>query len=638
MRGLLSPQVLTGLGFIFASAVVVTVVPRPGAVIPTSDMCRGAAGMQAAAERAALVRRALESSELECADATAKTVEAELRAWAMHWGEHREAACEAAGFFGERSQNVREQRMLCFDRLWVQFVAINEQLIELGGSPRTITQAPRIVASLPWLSACDSVVAVPDYSGLELDAFVSIAKAEVLQLVGETEAVEALVSRALAVDAGLRSDSEPLLRAMALRAELNARDRTVGFPDIRRLAETAAMAKEHQLEANLRLRFATNLGGRPLPAALKRWAVDDATFALERVEAPKDDPRRAVIARIVARAQTLSGDDWGANKGLVVALEHADGLGPSVTQPLRLGLADSLRRQHEYEESRAIYLSVREQDRERWGDGHPHVARDDHLLGRLEADAGRPEAGLDLIRRAVDRLESTVGPDDSMTLRARIDLADIAVRSGQLDEDFVTRLPAIERTLGSHDADTLRANRIHGLALGRAGQYAEAVAAYDRVLQIMSSEFRVDMTWTGLLSQGRVLAERGNAYLGQQDFERALTDFNAAIVKLKPLLGSEGIEIATALRGRAQAHLGVGDYWAARADLSDALMATGDVQVESLWIAETRLLLARALRGTGHRTVLHLNEAREARDRFVELGLDARAAELEAEFDLEKEH
>jgi hypothetical protein len=137
------------------------------------------------------------------------------------------------------------------------------------------------------------------------------------------------------------------------------------------------------------------------------------------------------------------------------------------------------------------------------------------LRNRIARAAGRAAADLDLSGdAALETAQTTLdwairhrGPDSSMAIKGKSELAHQLERSGRYDEAVVLRADVVaqlRRLLGGQDPSTLAAEGLHAIDLDRLGHHVEARAMFEHVLAGRTEALGTDdpltlsaMVWLG---------------------------------------------------------------------------------------------------------------------------------------------
>ncbi|MFV8749041.1 protein kinase domain-containing protein [Nannocystaceae bacterium ST9] len=576
-------------------------------------------------ERRAAIEQAMLATELPHAARSFAVLAGALDRWAGEWVAAEREACEATHVHGVQSSAVLERRQACMAGQARRV----EGLLEVVGQadPAVIERTDELIEHLPDPARCLD----PDQSPA-LDPALAERVAALEPGLGEVEGLIVAGKRELAqtrLDAIAR-EAEGLvhppieLRIAGLGLELEwARGHRPELAERwRALAGEARLYGLDELEVDLRVELA-NAVVRNLPKLeLERWLIDDAELALAGRD--ERESRRALMLRR-NRVQLLEreGRVDEAKTGYLELIAELDrhgwrDLAAEVEQSLANVEADA----GDLDAAERHYASARASLVERWGAEHPKVAVVDHDLALVAMNRGE----FDRARALLDRAEAV-----HRTQPGSLALADdrharvaLAVYTGELAEAGELARAAVEvyeRELGPRHETTLRMLELRGIVRYFEGDFEGSLADYDRVLPGYLAAFGEGDPQVGLLH-----INRGDTLLALDRPREALAEAELAHAILSASVPESGV-IASALAGRGEARLGLGEPALAVEDLKAALARIEPGEVTEL--AETRFALARALTASNRDPDRVAQLVEQARSDFEALGLTTQLETLD---------
>ena len=160
------------------------------------------------------------------------------------------------------------------------------------------------------------------------------------------------------------------------------------------------------------------------------------------------------------------------------------------------------------------------------------------LRNRIARAAGRAAEGMDLnADSALQAAQATLdwairhrGPDSSMAIKAKSELAHQLERSGRYAEAVELRADVaaqLRSLLGAEDPSTLTAEGLHAIDLDRLGQHMEARAIFEQVLAGRTDALGVDdpLTLSAMVWLGCNLRRLGDLDESQRILESAVDGY-----------------------------------------------------------------------------------------------------------------
>ncbi len=601
-------QLLLGIGAAFlviASGIVMILLNREepddeDREVP-SDPC-GYGDQRIAAvwnpERAEVVRAAFEDVERPWAKELVGEVEVELGRWSQGWAAMHRSACEATQVHHVQSDVTLDRRMLCLDRRLAEFDGVVSLLST--GNPEVLARAGEAVGELPALEPCADVQALTtlrdppasEEQRLELEALDrELARASTLEFAGDYrqagELLRNCVTRARAL--GVRGRLAQALLELG-EHELAREDPGAAEPWIDEAIVAAERAGDDLLRARAlvaAVRIAAELG--EVDEARQRAAL--ARAVLERIGAK--GVAYTDLAMAEARTEVAAGHLADAEALLRRAIEELAALDPP---PIQLGdlhaeLGAVLRERGDLVQARAEFELALSSWRDRLGEQHPILAR------------------------------------------ARVELADVALRLGQPDQALVEYERALalrEQAYGLESVEVADTVEGQALVLHALARHRDALPLHDRAKAIYAAQGP-----SGARALAQALDHEGLAHRELGEIERAREVHARSLHVGEQAFGPKHPALALTLIHLGEDHLLLDQPALARPLLERALMLLeGRPEPELLdRAALARFTLARTwvqpLEPEGD-LALARELAGRARDDYQALGRSERVAELDA--------
>jgi tetratricopeptide (TPR) repeat protein/predicted Ser/Thr protein kinase len=563
------------------------------------------------------IEKAMLATQLPHARSSFAVLSGALDEWTGEWLAVQRRACEATHVQAVQSTAVLERQQACLAGQARRVDGLLEVFVD--ADPAVLERTGELLEQLPDPQRCSD----PDEEAT-LDPKLAERVAAIEGRIGEVEGLIAVGKRERARErlGAIELEAEDLvhprteLRLAALGVELEwARGHA---PEVaerwRALAGEARLFGLDELETDLRVELALE-GARNLPMIeLERWLIDDAELALAAHD-ERDSPRVLQLQR--ARGQLLE-REGRVDEAKAVYLEliaEAERRGWTVlAAQARQSLANVEADAGNLEGAEQEYQRAREMLVVHWGPEHPNVAVIDHDLAVVAMDRGDFEQAEVLLDRAEAIHRTNPG---SLTLAddryARVALAVYTGELGEAGELARAALEVYERELGPEHETTLRMLELRGIVRYFEGDFEGSLADYDRVMPAYVTMFGERNLQVALLH-----VNRGDTLLALDRPREALLEHERAHAILSVLVPDHGV-IASALAGRGEARLALGEYEPAIADLEEALMRMETGEVTEL--AEARFALARALAAAGRDPDRVTELSDRARADFERLGL-----------------
>ncbi|HET6584707.1 MAG TPA: serine/threonine-protein kinase, partial [Nannocystaceae bacterium] len=543
----------------------------------------------------AQARAAFASSERAHASQAWRRAELELDEYATHWIDAHTEACRATAVRGEQSQDMLDRRMSCLDHRLREVEAVVDLFVTADAG--VVDHAAKVLGQIEDVEACSDtaalLAALPPPAMAERDEADDLrsrlARAAVLRTAGRyAEAGEVIADIEHRVQA---LDYAPLTAEylhMKAAAEVDAGRPAAGEELLYAAALAAAEAGHQALEPPIWTALVRVVGtheDRPLqlPPLVKA-----AEVAVARAGNPVG--ARGALALVVGTQALTRGEYSVAQERLLAAvaqLGEARGVDHPDTLEAREMLALTYHGRKRYDEAEAALTGIAEAIERTQGASHPSLASVLANLSRNHAARGELELERETGERALAAIVQAYGPHHQATATAHANLA-----------------------------TTLR----------KLARYDEAAAHLDAALAIETELFGSESPRIATSVHGRAQLAfvRGRP-------QEALVDYREALRIWEATLGADDSRNAYALTGIGKSELELGHAEAAIAALERAVaLREGKPDVGADDLAESRFVLARALRSAGRGGKRADTLARQAREVFVQLDADDDVRDVDA--------
>ena len=523
-----------------------------------------------------------------------RQTEAELDAYAERWIETHTEACRATAVLGQQSEDMLDRRMSCLDQRRRELEAVVTMFTTADA--QVVDRATKLLGQIEDVAACSDapalLAAVPAPAPADRPAADEIREAltrvKVLRVAGRYEEAANAVA---ALDDGVNAlQYAPLTAEYSFlrgATDIDAGNVATGEEWAYKAAIAAAQAHDDSLEAQTWMalvRVVGTHGDRPLELPPLIRAAEVAVMRAGNSVGDRGALALVVGIQALARSNyTLSEErlrDAVALLGEARGPEHPDTL-----EALSM-LALALHGHKRYDEAEAMLTSVAETIERTQGPTHPTLAPVYGNLSRIYSARGDLELARTTGERALQAIVDGFGANNQ------------AVATGHAN------LAITLRKLGRHD---------------------EALAHLDAALALEQRLFGAESPRIATTMHGR-----GQVELARHEPAAALENYREALRIWEATLGATDPQLAYALDGIGKAELELGRADAAIVDLerSISLRASAkDVGADDL--AETRFVLARALRVASREPARAKELARQARVVFVEIGADQDVREID---------
>jgi serine/threonine protein kinase len=291
---------------------------------------------------------------------------------------------------------------------------------------------------------------------------VSAAAAVAVALVAGAVATGLALTRALAAEAGLRTQLVETQRAKD--AEKDRADQLKKVSDFQSgmLAQIDTTTAGVELMKDVRERFAEALGKAGVPEAERAARLDALRQELVRVNAT--DTAAAMIDRTILRPAIGTIDEQFKDD-------------PATDASLRQALSDVYCTIGRYDDAYPLQESALATRRRTLGEEHPHTLRSVANMGFLLESQGRLAEAEPYYRDALEKSRRTLGEEHPDTLGSINNMGSLLQRQGRLAEAEPYWRDALEkrrRTLGEEHPRTLTSINNMGFLLESQGRLAEA--------------------------------------------------------------------------------------------------------------------------------------------------------------------
>ncbi len=610
------PWVTAAMVLVMLAALVATYVVARAFQADPCDAEGEQLGERWGPEQREAVRAAFSASTLPYADTSGQTAVRLLDAWAERWAQQRVALCElrppTSSLPLEARQDVR-----CLDAQRLELEALAERLAHADAT--TVREAVTAAAALPSPERCAALGPAareePTTGGSERQQQLrdAVAQARVLQHTGApleaSRLAEPLVTSA-------RSAHEPGIATEAglvLARTFEARDEPSRAEEqLHAAAVQAAVSADPALEAEVWLELVHVVGERLGLHDEAYLAALAAEAAITRAGRPA-----ALAARLDAQRAAVELDQGrfdDAHERFEATLERMTSLEPVPEAQLAdawQGMGAALDGLGRFEEAVGAYehaLRLREQ---LYGAQHP-------LVGATLARLGGAMLGADLLLQAeatfararwlLDPEHVTDDPQVAVATGVprwqRRELAAVLDRQGLLERDHEEpgaaealhrrALEMLEASLGPRHRDLGYPLVNLGIALTEQGRPLDALAYLRRAHEIWSAELDPEHPDLGLAN-----LDLANALWALREHAKARQHYADALEIWQAALPEDHPRLAYALTGLGRCDLLLGAKAAALESLERAYELRSDDDVDRVDVAETSLLLARALWATG---------------------------------------
>ncbi len=518
--------------------------------------------------------------------------EAALDTTAHAWIDSHTEACRATTLRGEQSQALLDRRMVCLERRRAEVASVIDVLVTADAG--VVDHTGELLGQIGDVDGCnDAAVLLADETSAPSDPAeaaairAEIARARALRIAARDQAVADITD---ALHARVDHLDDAAVRAEWLHLHATVRsdhgDTAAATPALYEAAKLAAASHHTALEPAIWLSLVRLVGAledRPLELPP---LVEAASVAVVRAgDHPADRGALATVVGMQALMRGQFGDGEQQLRSAVALLTQVHGADGLDTLEARELLALCLHGQQRYDEAATMLTAVADDVERTLGATHPRLGTIVANLARVQAAKGDLEGARATYERALVVLSAGFGADHQVVATGHANLATTLRKLGRYDEAAVEidRALAIERVRFGEQSPRI-ADNIHGRA--------------------------------------QIALVRGRP-------AEALPDYRAALRMWQQTLGADDPRLAYALVGIGKAELAVGGSVDV-AGLERALAlrsSTPDVGADDL--AETRFVLAQALRHAGREPERARELATQAKAAYLELHDDARVRAIE---------
>ncbi|NVB40513.1 protein kinase [Pseudenhygromyxa sp. WMMC2535] len=505
------------------------------------------------------VREALAAVERPYAEDTAARTLASLEAWRGRYLEARVEACEDTRVRGVQSEELLDRRVLCLDRRLRRFGEVLRVLED--ADVEVLDNADALVRSLDDLEACadrETLSArTPPPSGVEgrialaaLEA--SLDRVELLRTAGRLERAQAAGEAALIAADELGYAPDRAEAHYVLGRVMDDREAEVeAEAELREAFSLAFVDGEEELAARAAAGLLTVTRQQGRDDALELWyMIGDGL--LERA----GDPPRSRAMLLMNYGLAFS--NRGRGEEAVVLQRRARELYAEVEGERSMPVADSLHnigmvlyglgRTEEARESIAEAVAIWS---EHVGEEHPRIMVGKTSMAVFDMKIGHAESALVLLREVVDSYAVIYGPKSKRLATALSNMSSAALAVGRFDEarDALERAKEILETLADSEGSQLYVlGNLAGLDISR-GEGARGLEAIDQAIALAEGEP------LPILLRGQLHTTRGDALamLGRYDEAMAAYDRGLEIFADNP--DTDGGEVMEALLEKARLEL-----------------------------------------------------------------------------------
>jgi len=505
------------------------------------------------------VREAILGTELSYAPETWERVEPQLEAYAEAWVREHTEACEASTIRGEQSPAVMDLRMACLQTRRLHIRATVDELLQANAT--VVSNAVQAVAGLPRLSQCADVEVLAVEVPPPEDPAVAERVARLEEQLVEVEAKEAAgkfiegleVANAVVTEASTLG-YEPLeARAWTWQGTLR-----IQLGDF----EAAVTSLEQAYDVAVAHRM-TSEAAKASSALVYVLGYELARHDEARRWATRADPLSLASSSDESRASYLT------NLGIVA---YSEG---------------------DYDEAWQLLTQALALFRQTLGPSHPHVAGTLNTLGMVAASRGDLGEARSSFERALTLWQEGVGSGHPHVGTALTNLGHVAMSQGQLDEAREHQQRALvifEQVQGPRSTGVAFCMHNLGLVAHEQGKLDEARDFQQRAVEVWTELLGAEhpLVATALSSLGAVARSRGQ-------LDEALELQQRALAIAERALGPDHPDVADPLTELGELRLDRSEPALAIPPLERALAIRSAPSTPSVWLAELRFALARAL-------------------------------------------
>jgi tetratricopeptide (TPR) repeat protein len=508
-------------------------------------------------QRRAAIADALVSADVGYDARVATNLVARLDTYAGGWAAAHRDACEATHVRGEQSEALLDLRMRCLARREAALVATVE-LLEADRGRGAALAAPRMIAELPDPTPCADPEFVADERAID-DPAIAAARTEIELTIARARAqlhaarfadgnASALEAIAAATEAGLDATRAEamLVHGLALQDLGDASGSQTVLTDAMFLALTsghddAAVGSATALVYGVGHMLGDDAGGT-------LWARHARALVHRKgVEPVREWHVENAIGVLHLRHDRLE----DAKAAFETALERMG----DTPNPIRAEVLNNLGavalRRDDTATAKRHFDAAMALDIEVFGEQHPHVADALNNLGTVAVRAGDAELAKPLVERALAIRQRALAPDHPAITGTLSNLAGISLELGHTDEAVAFLRRAIELYDARPENNPIeRARARHNLAV--------------------------------------VLHDAARS-------EEALVPAREALALRIAVFGERHLDTAGSRAVLGSIHLGLGDARAAVDELERALALRTELDAGAYMLANTRLVLAKAL-------------------------------------------
>ncbi len=444
------------------------------------------------------ITRAFQATRLPYANATWERLSSQLEPYIVALRGERVAACEATHVRHEQSDEVLNLRTICLDRRQRHLSALLDVFTQADA--QIVEHAAEAAAALPRVDGCQDAEALllgvrppedPDTAAKVTAIQNELARSEVLfQAVRYKEALAIAEPQ---WEAARKLQYRPVQADAAyavgrILVDLVTGDEVDRAEKLLREALDLSVRSRHDVRAAETWKTLVHLSARH--HSNKQFGYLWAESALSAIERAGNDSTLLVATlNETGSLYAKAGRSDDAEKMLRQALDleqknRVDVLFQADTWQF---LANVSKDQGRFADARKAFESSIQIVRDALGEGHPRLAFVKHDYAMFLHETGEFDTARQILTESIDTWSKLYDPKHFRVGQAHIELAELERRAGRLDESAKHARTAQEifaHALSQDDVRQARPFTVLGVTQTWRGQYAEALANYEKALAI----------------------------------------------------------------------------------------------------------------------------------------------------------
>jgi tetratricopeptide (TPR) repeat protein len=582
--------------------------------------------------RAQTIATAFGDTKIPYAPATFERVRARIDAWTPTWSAAHQAACEATHVRGEQSEARLDARMTCLSGQLQRVSALVDELA--APDEALVDRAERAVGSLPDPTACaDPNATEPAADDPATRARLALAREHLAVAMARNEIgrYEKGVEAADDALAALGDLATPVrVEVLATQGQLQHRagDPQAAVTTLQHALEAHAVAPAPYSAAEAWLQLVMVTGDTLAQTKEARALLFPAQLAVTAAEAPALQRQFHSVAGSVLLTDT---DADGAIEHLetAIALAETAEADDQVQDVLQGNYGNALYTAGRYEDAKRAYRAGLAAARRAWGDDHPAVAMSMANLGRALTATAEYDEAKRLYEASLAMRVRLLGPRHHRVAESHLNLSAVLLDLGQREEALTHAQAALDIWSETLEPDHPYIAIVHnnlGTTQMALGNLDEALEHFRTGETLVRARYGSDS-----IRLATPLANQANLHLERQAYAEALAIYDRVLQLRIAAQGADHPDLAYALVGKARALLGLGRAAeaVAPADRARVVREAGHREPAQMYL--TYITLADAMAQAGDDPARAQAYAEQARAAFGQTGLDwAEAKELSA--------